>query len=162
MSTSTTTTTTTTISDFTKNDFLYKTQQLQNYNEIYGLNQYLEKNTNMVYDETASLNNSIKTKILNMKYDVLFQDNNYKRYQWRQEFIVMLMFFISVSFFIFTFFLSGRISKNIMIVALSVLWIIALIIIFFKIAAARVRNMNSYDQVYWSKPITKEAKDKTT
>ncbi len=157
-----TSTTTTTISDFTKNDFLYKTQQLQNYNEIYGLNQYLEKNTNMVYDETASLNNSIKTKILNMKYDVLFQDNNYKRYQWRQEFIVMLMFFISVSFFIFTFFLSGRISKNIMIVALSLLWIIALIIIFFKIAAARVRNMNSYDQVYWSKPITKEAKDKTT
>jgi hypothetical protein len=134
----------------TKADFIDLTHQLNNYNEIYNLNVYLQKMHNVELDQLSSKDQKMKTTSLKYKQKYFLTDYAVKRY----GVLINLMYFTIVVLcsiiIISALFMLNKMERTSLFtytVLILLLWAFVLIIV-VKVNADRRRY--AYDQYYWS------------
>lgn len=140
------------INDNAKYQYLDYTNKLNDYNEIYNVNNYLSNSNQNKLGELQEINGSISAKIINYKTLYLFYTGEKKDLVFKTNFAYFFAIIISIVFLLIAFSMLNKIGWY------TTFWISLIIIIIFLvifyIAMRRHLNKRNFDnnQKYWAPP----------
>lgn len=130
--------------------YLDLTHKLNDYNEIYNVNSYIQENNNMELDRLNSSNNTIKTRILRMKQEYLLNDQSIKEFNFRKNILYFTIVIICIILSIVALYVQDKINIKLTMIACGSISIIYLFILMFVINANVNRRSYAYNQYYWN------------
>lgn len=132
-----------------KDRYLDLTHQLNNYNEIYNVNFYLDNLNSVEYDKLDRANNNIKAKVLRMKQEYMTLDYSENENKTRSNIMYFSILVTSVLFIIAVMFTKNMISMNKLItISLSIIIVYFGILLFILYNQAN-RRKYAWNQYYW-------------
>lgn len=129
--------------------YLDLTHKLNDYNEIYSVNNYLQGANNVELDRLKATDNTIRTRILRLKQEYLQNDHGIKEYKFRTNILYFSAIIISFLLFLGALFLQGGINPKMAIIISITLIVVYLLILLFVVKANVERRSYAYDQYYW-------------
>jgi len=129
--------------------YLDLTHKLNDYNEIYNLNTYLDSANTSELDRLKYTNETLKTRILKLKQEYLAEDSGVKLYTFRINVLYFTAIIIAIVLCIAAFYAEGKISSKIASIFSMGLIIVYFIILLFVVKANIERRNHAYDQYYW-------------
>lgn len=130
--------------------YLDLTHKLNDYNEIYNVNSYIQENNNMELDRLNSSNNTIKTRILRMKQEYLLNDQSIKEFNFRKNILYFTIVIICIILSIVALYVQDKINIKLTMIASGSISIIYLFILIFVINVNVNRRSYAYNQYYWN------------
>lgn len=146
---------TTTLLETNKIKYLDLTHKLNDYNEIYSVNSYLQGATNLELTRLRKTNNMLKSRILKMKQQYMMYDHDVDEYMFRLNILYFTAAIVAVVLMIASLFMQGYVTPKLAMIISGGLIIIYLIIVLFTVKANAERRKYAYDQFYW-KPVDKK------
>lgn len=146
---------TTTLLETNKIKYLDLTHKLNDYNEIYSVNSYLQGATNLELTRLRNTNNMLKSRILKMKQQYMMYDHDVDEYMFRLNILYFTAAIVAVVLMIASLFMQGYVTPKLAMIISGGLIIIYLIIVLFTVKANAERRKYAYDQFYW-KPVDKK------
>jgi amino acid transporter len=140
---------------FNKIKYLDLTNQLNNYNEIYNMNQYVSNVNKSELDKISSFNESLKTKVLKLKQDYLLKDFAVYNYAFWANIMYFTIIASGVALAIIAFYNQNSesetaiLSKRLTIIIIVALSLIYLVSIFIAFSAKVIRRKYAWNQFYW-------------
>lgn len=113
------------------------THQLNNYNEIYNLNIYLQNNGNKEKDRLMSTNETLKSKIMRLRQEYILMDRKKAFMAFKNNLVYYSIVIIALMLLIVGFYLNQAITLNIAVAAVIV------IAVFFILSVVLVVKVNS-------------------
>ena len=133
-----------------KATFLDNTHQLNNYNEIYNMNKYVEGIQNMEVKRKQDMNENLKSRIMKLKQEYMLIE--YKRNALKMKANIMLFssIIIALCFMCVSLFLMEKLNKTLTIIIVSVLIVFYIFMVIIIVKSNSHRRFNSWTQYYWS------------
>jgi hypothetical protein len=130
------------------------TFSLNNFNEIYATNKYLDRATSEERDRLLKSLNQLKSSILQMRQEYLIKNYALKEYNVRMYILQWTIIAMCVLFLLFGLVIQGKVGQKLMfIVVASVIFIYALIV-FFTVKSNAYRDDMNWNMYYWG-PVKK-------
>ncbi len=128
--------------------YLDSTNKLNNYNEIYNLNNHLLSTHNQELDSLVTANNQIKTKLMKMKQDYLLQEYAIHEYNMYSNILSFSILIACVAIF----FVARATVENQrkLIYICGGLAVFYLIVVFIVLASNINRRKYAWNQWYWN------------
>lgn len=132
---------------------IYKdlTHQLNNYNEIYNLNLYLQKQGNTEFSKLSKANETLKGKIMNEKQQYLTNDYKINYYEMKNAIMTITLITIGLTMIVTGFLLKEIIDIKIASIILGIFALIQLLIVYFIVKVNSTRRQTLWNQYYWDK-----------
>ena len=138
------------ILDINKDKYLDLTHQLNNYNEIYNVNFYLDNLNSVEQDKLDRTNNNIKSKILRMKQEYMLLDYSEKENKMRANIMYWTIIISSILFVLGSLYSLNKLSQNMLILYGLLILIVYFCLILFFLYRQSKRRKYAYNQYYWS------------
>lgn len=135
--------------------YLEMTHKLNDYNEIYNVNNYLKYANELELSRLSDVNDTLRTRILRLKQEYLLYDHDIAEYKFRINILYFTAIIVCFVLFITAFFHQGRITPKLAMYLSLGLLIFYLIILLFVVKTNSNRRKYSYDQWYW-KPVQRK------
>jgi hypothetical protein len=132
-----------------KDSYMDLTHQLNNYNEIYNVNFYLNNLNNIELERLKTFESNIKAKVLKMKQEYLLTDFGINEYRLRSNIIYLGLVIMAIVFIIVSFYSSGSLKGGIAFTIAFVIILVYLLISIFVVAANAKRRRYAWEQYYW-------------
>lgn len=132
-----------------KNDYIDLTHQLNNYNEIYNLNVYLQKLHSVELDQITSTDQQMKTASLKTKQQYLLLDYAIKDMQIRINIMYFTLIMVCFILILSGLFILNRIGRKTLTVVIGVLLLIWALIVYVVSKVNSNRRKYAFDQYYW-------------
>lgn len=132
-----------------KNTYLDHTHRLNDYNEIYNLNSYLSNATHNDLERIQSINNTIKTRVMQAKQEYMMYEHGASQYRFRVNLLYFLLICVSLVLFCVTMHSEQRLDLKWTIIITSTILIVCLITIWVAVIANKARRNYAYNQFYW-------------
>ena len=132
-----------------KDSYMDLTHQLNNYNEIYNVNFYLNNLNNIELERLKTFEANIKAKVLKMKQEYLLTDFGINEFKLRSNIIYLGLIIMAIVFIIVSFYSSGSLKGGSAFTMAFVLILIYLLISIFVVAANSKRRRYAWEQYYW-------------
>jgi hypothetical protein len=133
-----------------KNHYMDLTHQLNNYNEVYNVNFYLNNLNNVELDRLQNMEGNIRAKVLKMKQEYLLTDFAINEHRLRSNIIYMGLIVMAIVFLIASFYSGGSLKGPIAFTIISVIVLLYLLIALFFVYANSHRRRYAWEQYYWS------------
>jgi len=147
-----------------KAKYLDLTNQLNNYNEIYNMNKFVDTMNRNEYEQIYPLDQNLKTTLHKLKQEnffLTFSNNNLSTWTNIIYFTICMacIALMGISFFTFSKIMSSNpfLVQNkgmIFYVALGVLSVIYLLVLMIVLSKKLMRRNNSWDEFNWLKNIS--------
>ncbi len=134
-----------------QNDYLNITSKLNDYNEIYNLNNHLLVSNEMETKRLDSINNQLKSQLMKTKQNYLLTDYAINEYRVTNNLLGFTI--ILVCLMILFVAKAKKEQKNLILIICSVIGIIYLFILIIILSTNNRRRKYAWYQWYWS-PIT--------
>lgn len=131
--------------------YLDITNKLNDYNEIYNLNQHLIDSNDLEIIKLKKYNDTIVTKLMKMKQDYMLTDYSINEY----ELYSKILSFTIICVCILLFFIAKLNDKATLIKIAGIVGIVYLIILMFILSSNQNRRKYAWSQWYW-KPAEKK------
>lgn len=132
-----------------KNVFLDMTHQLNNYNEIYSVNSYLNNMNTVEHDRLSRINENIKAKVLKLKQEYLLLEYGKHEHGMRITIMLITMIVISIVSVIFGFYCENKLDRNTSVMISLGILVVYFLIILLIIKANAKRRKYDWNQYYW-------------
>lgn len=129
--------------------YLDLTHKLNDYNEIYSVNNYLNGANGVELDRLTTTDNTIRTRILRLKQEYLQHDHAIKEYKFRTNILYFSSIVIAFLLVLSALFIEEKIKPKIFIIVSSSIIVIYLLILLFVVKANVTRRSQAYDQYYF-------------
>lgn len=132
---------------YNRNKYLDLTNQLNNYNEIYNMNQFVDNLNKKRYEHNENFDKTLKTQLYEQKQNYFITEYNIKHMQ----------FWTNVMYFTIVMSCLGLLSVVVFketiyfVIAIILLTIIYLIVMIIVTTKKVARRRYSWDQYYWQK-----------
>lgn len=133
-----------------KDKYLDLTHQLNNYNEIYNVNFYLDNLGSLERDKLDRTNNNIKSKVLRMKQEYMVLDYSEYENKLRSNIMYWSIVISAILFCLCAMYSQEKLSKNMLILISLVLIILYFLIVLFMIFQQSQRRKYAFNQYYWA------------
>ncbi len=132
---------------------IYKdlTHQLNNYNEIYNLNSYLQKQGSLEFNRLSSTNNTLKGKIMNEKQEYLLNDYKINYYEMKNVIMTITLITVALSMIVTGFLLKEFITIKTASIIVTVFLVIQILLLIFIVKYNSSRRNLLWNQYYWNK-----------
>lgn len=140
---------------FNKIKYLDQTNQLNNYNEIYNMNQYVSNINKSELDKITSFNESLKTKVLTLKQNYLLKDFAVYNYAFWTNAMYFSIIMSGIAIAIIAFYnknsslASPPLSKTMTIIIIMILSIIYIIGMIIALGVKANRRKYAWNQFYF-------------
>lgn len=140
-----------TLLDTNKAKYLDLTHQLNNYNEIYNVNFYLNNMNSLEEERLRTTNENIKAKILKMKQEYMLMDYGVHENKMRSRIMYTTIIVSSVIFILFTMFYTDKfeLSQGTVVMASCAILVVYFLLVLFILKANAKRRKYAWDQYYW-------------
>jgi hypothetical protein len=136
---------------FNKLKYIDLTNQLNNYNEIYNMNQYVSNINKSELDKIVSFNENLKTKILKLKQEYLLKDFAMYNYIFWSNIMYFTIIITGIVLAIIAITDIPFLSKNVKIIIMSVIGFLYLLVLMILLGVKLMRRKYSWNQFYWKK-----------
>lgn len=130
------------------------THELNNYNEIYNLNDYLQKMHNVELDKLSNADQRMKTVSLKTRQQYFLTEYGVKEYSMRNNLMYFTLLVVCVIIILSSFFAVGKLSQKMTGAAVLLILAIWAFIVIIVVKSNANRRKFAYDQFYW-KNVTK-------
>ncbi len=130
--------------------FLDITHKLNDYNEIYSVNTYLQGAYDLELDRINAVNNDLKTQLLKMKQEYMTNDSGVYAYKFRINIVYFTIFVICILLMLTALFSQNKLSLRLLIIIGLVIIAIYFIIVLIIIKSNNERRYYAYNQYYWN------------
>ena len=151
---------------FNRLEYLDITNQLNNYNEIYSMNQYVAKINKTEQDSIVSMNSTLKTQLYKLRQMYFLIDYSNHNIKFWTNILYFTTCMICITFICIAFF-NSTLCKTILeqkkmlqkadilfYIALLSLTLIYIIVVIIALANKVMRRKYSWDQFYYKKNIS--------
>lgn len=127
------------------------THELNNYNEIYNLNNYLAENTSTEYGRLSKMNDVFKSKVLKSKQQYLDADRTVNRLKLTNNLlcfsaVIFGIFFLAVGVHLKD---TSKFSMTSVMIVVAVLTVIYITLVLLIVLSNSKRRNQYWDQYYW-------------
>lgn len=129
--------------------FLDITHKLNDYNEIYNVNTYLQGAYGIELDRLIATNDELKTHLLRMKQEYMTNESGINAYRFRINIVYFTIFIICIILMITTLFAQNKLGARTLFIICLVIIIIYFIIVLIMIKSNNERRYYAYNQFYW-------------
>ena len=136
--------------DTNKFDYLISTHKLNDYNEMYNLNSYLNNATNLDLERLNDLNKTLRVQILKLKQEYMLYEYTTYLYKFRVNLLYFILVCICLVLFCITMYSEQRMKLSLTIIISSSILLFALIFSIIAVILSNSRRRTSYNQYYWS------------
>lgn len=133
-----------------KNAYMDLTHQLNNYNEVYNVNFYLNNLNSVELDRLQTFENNIRAKVLKMKQEYLLMDYAINEHRLRSNIIYIGLVVMAIVFLIASFYSSGSMKGSLAFTIIFVIILLYMLVALFFIYANSHRRRYAWEQYYWS------------
>jgi len=130
--------------------FLDLTHKLNDYNEIYSVNNYLQGAYGQELDRLNTTNNDLKTQLLRMKQEYMTNDSGIYVYKFRISILYVTIFIVCIVLMITTLFAQNKLSSRMLLIIVLAIIVIYFIIVLVMIKMNNERRYYAYNQYYWN------------
>lgn len=135
--------------EYNKVKFLDLTHKLNDYNEIYNVNTYLQGAYGMELERLLATNNDLKTHLLRMKQEYMTNESGINAYRFRTNVVYFTILVVSVILMITALFTQGKLGARMLFIICAVIIVIYFIIVLIMIKSNNERRYYAYNQFYW-------------
>lgn len=132
--------------------YLDLTHKLNDYNEIYNLNTYLDGANSTELERLSYTNETLKTRLLKLKQEYLLEDSGVKAYTFRSNILYFTAIILSIVLCLTAVYVEGGngglSAKWAIIISIGII-VIYFIILLVIVKAYIERRYYAYDQYYW-------------
>lgn len=127
------------------------TSTLNNYNEIYNLNNYLAQNTTTELDRLLKIDDVFKSKVLKSKQEYLDADRTVNRLDLTNNLLCFSAVIFGIFFLVVGVHLkdTSKFSMRSVFIVVAVLTIIYIILVLLIVLSNSKRRNQYWDQYYW-------------
>lgn len=130
--------------------YMERTMVLNDYNEIYNLNNYFNSSLSFEDKKLTDMNNTLQSKMMQMKHEQFEYDYKTARTTMKNNILYMSMIFISISFIVLAFFNQNKLSQKLTIFILIVVFFVYLFVILTIYYQNIDRRKQDWNQFYFS------------
>ena len=132
--------------------YLDVTHKLNDYNEIYNLNQHLLDNNSQEFERLNTFNNQLKNKLMKAKQSYMLMDYGIHEYEMYNNLLVFTIVVASIALFVVS--KTPVEQKNKLIWGCGIIGVVYLIIMMVALSSKPSRRKYAWSQWYWS-PVKK-------
>jgi len=132
--------------------YLDLTHKLNDYNEIYNLNTYLDGANSTELERLSYTNETLKTRLLKLKQEYLLEDRGVKAYTFRSNILYFTTIITSIVLCLAAVYVeggAGGLSAQMAVMISIGIIVVYFIILLFIVRANIERRYYAYDQYYW-------------
>lgn len=132
-----------------KDKYLDLSHQLNNYNEIYNVNFYLNNLNSVEKEKLERTNNNIKAKVLRMKQEYMTLDYSSNENKTRANIIYWTIIVASVLFIMGGMYVDNKLAQSMLITIMIIAIIVYFCTVLFILYNQTNRRKYAWDQYYW-------------
>lgn len=132
--------------------YLDLTHKLNDYNEIYNLNTYLDGANSSELERLSYTNETLKTRLLKLKQEYLLEDRGVKAFTFKSNVLYFTAIVVSIVLCLAAVYVqggTGGLSGKMAVIISVVIIVIYFLILLFVVKANIERRYYAYDQYYW-------------
>lgn len=130
------------------------TNVLNDYNEIYATNKYLERTTSQEKKKLEDIVNDLRANLLKLKQDYFIKMRAIEEYKVRSSILQGTMVVVCVIFSLFILFLQMKLGKKLLFIIVSILVIVYILIVYLITRSNGYRIETNWNKYYWG-PLKK-------
>lgn len=135
--------------------YLDLTHKLNDYNEIYNMNTYVQNTNTQELDRLNTTNNTLKTRILRLKQEYLLTESGKRQWAFRTNLMMFTGIVTGLVVILLTMYSSDKLAVRPLVISCLVILVIYLLIVIYLVVANTERRNYAYDQYYWN-PVNQQ------
>lgn len=137
------------------NTFMMNTHYLNDYNEIYNVNNYLDERTQLEKDRLQAMYERLNSNTLRIKQEYLLKRFDVQNYKYKISMISYAIILVCVLLILTVMYTDGKVSKNILFGVVGVSTLLFALIVFLISKSNSYREKTNWDMFYWG-PVEKK------
>jgi Flp pilus assembly protein TadB len=133
------------------------TFSLNNFNEIYATNKYLEKSTDDEKERLVKSLDQLRSSLLRMHQEYLIKKRKVEEYKVRISILHWTMIAICAMFLLIAFVLMGKIGQNLMVLIVIIVIVVYALIVTLVIRSNSYRYDTNWKMYHWG-PVEEDIK----
>lgn len=137
------------------NTYMMNTHYLNDYNEIYNVNNYLDERTQLERERLQSMYERLNSNTLRIKQEYLLKRFDVQNYKYKISMISYALVLVCVLLILTIMYTDGKISKNILFGVIGTSTVLFALIVFLISRSNSYREKTNWDMYYWG-PVEKK------
>ena len=137
-----------------QSDYLNITSKLNDYNEIYNLNNHLLMSNELETNRLNTINNQLKSQLMKTKQNYLLTDYAISEYKVTNNLLGFTIILVCVMILFVA--KAKKEQKNLVLIICSIIGVIYLFILIIILNSTRRRRKYAWSQWYWSPMVVKK------
>ncbi len=125
------------------------TFSLNNFNEIYATNKYLEKSSDVEKEKLVNSLNLLRSSILKMQQEYLMKKRKVEEYKVRISILHWTLIAICALFLLIAMVLMGKVGQNLMVIIVISVIVVYALIVTLVIKSNSYRYDTNWNMYYW-------------
>jgi hypothetical protein len=125
------------------------THKLNDYNEIYNVNSYLQGANSQDLQRLAGVNDTLRTRILRLKQEYMLYDHGINEFGFRINIVYFTGVIVCIVLFMAALFQQDRLSGRLALTISTGLFVVYCLIVLLVVKSNADRRKYSYHQYYW-------------
>jgi len=138
------------------NTYMMNTHYLNDYNEIYNVNNYLGERTEMEKEKLQSMYERLNSNLLRMKQEYLLKRFDVQNYKYKINMITFALILVCVLFILTIMYTDDKISLRMLYTIVGSSTVLFALIVFINAKANSYREKTNWDMYYWGKVERKQ------
>lgn len=137
------------------NTYMMNTHYLNDYNEIYNVNNYLDERTQLEKDRLQAMYERLNSNTLRIKQEYLLKRFDVQNYKYKINMISYAIILVCVLLILAVMYTDGKVSKNVLFGVVGVSTVLFTLIVFLISKSNSYREKTNWDMYYWG-PVEKK------
>jgi uncharacterized membrane protein len=137
------------------NTYMMNTHYLNDYNEIYNVNNYLDERTQLEKDRLQSMYERLNSNTLRLRQEYLLKRFDVQNYKYKISMISYAIILVCVLLILTIMYTDGKVSRNILFGVVGTSTVLFALIVFLISKSNSYREKTNWDMYYWG-PVEKK------
>lgn len=137
------------------NTYMMNTHYLNDYNEIYNVNSYLDERTQVDKEHLQALFERLNSSLLRLKQEFLLKKFDIQNYRYKISMISYAIILVCVLLILTIMFTDGKISQKLLYILVGGSTVVFALIVLLISKSNSYREKTNWDQYYWG-PVEKK------
>lgn len=131
------------------NTYMMNTHYLNDYNEIYNVNQYLDDKNQVEKERLQQMFERLNSTLLRIKYDYMLRRYDIQNYNYKINMISYAVILVCILLILTIMFKDGRIGPRLLFSVVTASIVVFSLIVFLISKSNSYREKTNWDMFYW-------------
>jgi hypothetical protein len=138
------------------NTYMMNTHYLNDYNEIYNVNNYLDERTTLEKERLVNVLDRLNSTLLRFKQEYLLKAFDVQSYSTKINILIFVLIVVCILIILVILFSEGKMGKKLLSLILGSVIVVGILIVWLIAKSNSYRERTNWDMYYWG-PVEKKS-----